>query len=202
MNGGIQEGTSATSKTSKTTDNIIKDITSEMKEIPRFKNNPYLKSISKLEYPYIPYATSSVGYIMPDGGVWTYKKKIILVSEAKHQQCGGNALERLYYYVYQIANVPTHLKDDRFLFLTYITGQYDQPRSAHLSILAPLRCVTELKYIERYKANLIKKDLVFNNYDYTKEHPFILPASHTPNQEKKEEIKNFLIQHIDSIIEE
>lgn len=88
FNGGIQNGTTAT--------------TEESHKLDRGLRSAALLVMEQLrdEYPLLHYQTRlpakeiGGGGCEPDGGLWFYDGELIMAAEAKHQGHGGNAIER------------------------------------------------------------------------------------------------------------
>lgn len=116
MAGGIQPGTEAGSKESKQLDSSIKKVSeaiAQLLEKEKILNAPYFEkghknlvaecySQEKKQTAALP-ELSELGITvgcMPDGGMWfdgdrsKKDRKLLAVFEAKHQQDGGNAIER------------------------------------------------------------------------------------------------------------
>jgi len=112
MKGGIQPGTTATSDESARLDNQVKVASNTAFE---YYSKIYdLKFQAKLTKKQIPYG---IGALSPDGGIWFYQDKPIMMIEAKHQGALGNAIERWYKNMY-IARVI----NPNITYLTFATG--------------------------------------------------------------------------------
>lgn len=123
-NRGIQAGQCATSEQSKTNETAVRkfcyDIVSQYKIYPELT---YRQSICKTcgyEKTKIFGRCNHRGYVEPDGGIWYYNKKIILVIESKHQDDSGNALERIGSNLHLFEKHPDI--SSNFIHITYLTG--------------------------------------------------------------------------------
>ena len=113
MAGGIQLGTSATSKESAGLDNTVKEASKIAFEYySKVYDIEYQTKLTKKQIPY------GIGALSPDGGIWTYKNKPIMMIEAKHQGAIGNAIERWFKNMY-IARVI----NPNITYLTFATGE-------------------------------------------------------------------------------
>lgn len=90
--GGIQKGTTATSKLSKELDDHTKKAAKVLA-----KKYSMFTAQSKLRKDQIP---GGIGSAAPDGLAWFYKNKLVLTFEAKYQKNGGNAGQRWFKNVY------------------------------------------------------------------------------------------------------
>lgn len=90
MSVGIQVGTTAWDKQSRSLEKSIRQASKEVYEELQ-EQYPELDRLSKLPKHMIP---GGKGGCQPDGGIWLYQGEVILVLEAKKQGARGNAIER------------------------------------------------------------------------------------------------------------
>ena len=114
--GGIQKGTTASSTESTKLDNQLKRISLEFsKMFPGFNHGH-----SRTHRLFEGIETGCV----PDGGIWFDNRGAIRAAfEAKHQQNGGNAIER---------HAKNHMickahRGERFQYVTFMTGEGATP---------------------------------------------------------------------------
>lgn len=96
-NGGVQNGTSATTEYSRDTEKALREIVERhFKQVEGLKWIPGL-SAKELEV-LLGFQNPSglISGLSPDGGIWTKNGIPVIAAEAKKQGVGGNAIERWY----------------------------------------------------------------------------------------------------------
>lgn len=140
--GGIQNGQSASSNASIENERIVRDTCHQVayKYLELDENFGYKQTYCKIcdNNPKKNRFKSCRhrGSITPDGGIFEYKGKIILVVESKHQGIGGNAIERI---GTSMSYFEKHNKrHEKFLYITYLTGDCFDDQSTTRAILTKL----------------------------------------------------------------